>query len=174
MSCSKFEKKVKAKLKTIYYFLIWLVQSYHDSERYKIFDQRLVLDSNPNSERNRNDPSKVEEIVANIKRHNELQPILNEDRFGPLEPDSVVIVVQVHTRIDYLQHLIVSLSQAKDISSTLLIFSHDHYDENINDLIRKIEFCKVLQVIQVIHNSRFTRKRNRSARNLKSEMWSQF
>lgn len=90
----------------------------------------------------------MDEIVANIRRHNELQRILNEDRFGPLEPDSVVIVVQVHTRIDYLQHLVASLAQARNISSTLLIFSHDHYDENINDLIRKIEFCKVLQVIQ--------------------------
>lgn len=54
--------------------------------------------------------------------------------------------LQVHTRITYLRHLIVSLAQAKDISKTLLIFSHDYYDEDINDLVQTIDFCKVLQV----------------------------
>lgn len=53
---------------------------------------------------------------------------------------------QVHTRITYLRHLIVSLAQSKDISRTLLIFSHDYYDEDINDLVQTIDFCKVLQV----------------------------
>lgn len=86
------------------------------------------------------------DIIRNIKQYNKQQHILNEDRFGLLKTDSVVIVVQVHKRIEYLRHLIASLAQAKDISETLLIFSHDHYDENINDLIQKIEYCKVLQV----------------------------
>lgn len=54
--------------------------------------------------------------------------------------------MQVHTRITYLRHLIVSLAQAKDISKILLIFSHDYYDEDINDLVQTIDFCKVLQV----------------------------
>lgn len=56
------------------------------------------------------------------------------------------VSTQVHTRITYLRHLIVSLAQAKDISKTLLIFSHDYYDEDINDLVQTIDFCKVLQV----------------------------
>lgn len=45
------------------------------------------------------------------------------------------------------------MAQAKDISKTLLIFSHDYYDEDINDLVQTIDFCKVLQVttIQLIH-----------------------
>lgn len=58
--------------------------------------------------------------------------------------------VQVHTRITYLRHLIVSLAQAKDISKTLLIFSHDYYDEDINDLVQTIDFCKVLQVSKYV------------------------
>lgn len=53
---------------------------------------------------------------------------------------------QVHRRITYLRHLIVSLAQARDISKTLLIFSHDFYDEEINDLVQSVDFCKVLQV----------------------------
>lgn len=57
------------------------------------------------------------------------------------------ILLQVHTRILYLRHLIVSLAQARDISKVLLIFSHDYYDEDINDLVKSIDFCKVMQVI---------------------------
>lgn len=42
--------------------------------------------------------------------------------------------------------MIVSLAQARDISKTLLVFSHDFYDEDINDLVQSIDFCKVLQI----------------------------
>ncbi|KAG4067969.1 hypothetical protein HA402_010655 [Bradysia odoriphaga] len=88
----------------------------------------------------------IEQMRRFIRRYNELQSILNEDIFGPLENDSVLIVVQVHTRINYLRHLIVSLAQARDISRSLIIFSHDYYDEDINDLIQSIDFCKVMQI----------------------------
>ena len=60
--------------------------------------------------------------------------------------NSIIIVVQVHKRITYLRHLIVSLAQARDISKTLLIFSHDFYDEEINELVQSIDFCKVMQI----------------------------
>jgi alpha-1,6-mannosyl-glycoprotein beta-1,2-N-acetylglucosaminyltransferase len=40
----------------------------------------------------------------------------------------------------------VSLAQANAISKTLLVFSHDYYDEEINDLVQSIDFCKVMQV----------------------------
>uniref|UniRef100_A0A182NCT6 Alpha-1,6-mannosyl-glycoprotein 2-beta-N-acetylglucosaminyltransferase n=1 Tax=Anopheles dirus TaxID=7168 RepID=A0A182NCT6_9DIPT len=55
-------------------------------------------------------------------------------------------MTQVHKRITYLRHLIVSLAQARDISRTLLVFSHDHYDDDINDLVQSIDFCKVMQI----------------------------
>ena len=54
-----------------------------------------------------------------------------------------VILFQVHNRLEYLRHLIVSLAQARDIDSVLLVFSHDYYDEDINQLITTIDFCKV-------------------------------
>lgn len=37
----------------------------------------------------------VHEILRNIAHYNDLQSILNEDIFGPLQNDSVIIVVQV-------------------------------------------------------------------------------
>ena len=49
----------------------------------------------------------------------------------------------MHNRLEYLRHLIVSLAQARDIDSVLLIFSHDYFDEDINQLITTIDFCKV-------------------------------
>uniref|UniRef100_A0AAG5CSH1 Alpha-1,6-mannosyl-glycoprotein 2-beta-N-acetylglucosaminyltransferase n=1 Tax=Anopheles atroparvus TaxID=41427 RepID=A0AAG5CSH1_ANOAO len=88
----------------------------------------------------------ISEILRMIQRYNEFQTVLNEDIYGPLQNDSVIIVVQVHKRITYLRHLIVSLAQARDISRTLLVFSHDYYDDDINDLVQSIDFCKVMQI----------------------------
>lgn len=41
----------------------------------------------------------VAEMLRNIARYNELQSVLNEDLFGPLQNDSVIIVVQVNKMI---------------------------------------------------------------------------
>ncbi|XP_022831918.1 alpha-1,6-mannosyl-glycoprotein 2-beta-N-acetylglucosaminyltransferase isoform X3 [Spodoptera litura] len=88
----------------------------------------------------------ITEIKQAIKRFNEAQTIYNEDIFGPVQNDTVIIAIQVHTRLTYLRHLIVSLAQAKEIDRTLLIFSHDYYDEEINTLVRSIDFTKVMQI----------------------------
>lgn len=37
----------------------------------------------------------IDEMQRNIARYNELQSVLNEDLFGPLQNDSVIIVIQV-------------------------------------------------------------------------------
>lgn len=36
--------------------------------------------------------------------------------------------------------------QAKDIDRTLIIFSHDVWDEDVNQLINSIDFAKILQI----------------------------
>lgn len=46
----------------------------------------------------------------------------------------------------YLRHTIISLAQAAGIENALLVFSHDYYDEEINKLVQKIDFCKVMQI----------------------------
>ncbi|XP_019880285.1 alpha-1,6-mannosyl-glycoprotein 2-beta-N-acetylglucosaminyltransferase isoform X2 [Aethina tumida] len=88
----------------------------------------------------------ISDIKKNLAQYNLQQVVYNEDIFGPLLNDSVVIVIQIHDRITYLRHLIVSLAQARDISQALLVFSHDYYDEEINALIQSIDFCKVIQI----------------------------
>ncbi|XP_025201151.1 alpha-1,6-mannosyl-glycoprotein 2-beta-N-acetylglucosaminyltransferase isoform X2 [Melanaphis sacchari] len=86
------------------------------------------------------------EIRRLIDQQNSKQIVFNEDVYGPLQNDSLVIVIQVHTRIMYLRHTIVSLARARGIENALLIFSHDHYDEQINELIQMIDFCKTMQI----------------------------
>ncbi|XP_037869640.1 alpha-1,6-mannosyl-glycoprotein 2-beta-N-acetylglucosaminyltransferase isoform X4 [Bombyx mori] len=86
------------------------------------------------------------EIRKAIQRSNEAQYIHNEDIYGPVQNDTIIIAIQVHTRLTYLRHLIVSLAQARDIERTLLVFSHDYYNEEINSLVRSIDFTKVMQI----------------------------
>ena len=71
----------------------------------------------------------------------------NEDIFGTLvNNDTIIVVVQVHNRIQYLHQLIYSLSQADGIDKTLLVFSHDFWDEGINDLVNSVDFAKTMQI----------------------------
>lgn len=81
-----------------------------------------------------------------VKQANEDQTIRNAEIFGPLETDEAVIIVQVHNRVQYLYALIESLRKTQRINHTLLVFSHDFYDPNINALVNEIDFCKVLQI----------------------------
>ncbi|EEC15707.1 beta-1,2-N-acetylglucosaminyltransferase II, putative, partial [Ixodes scapularis] len=73
----------------------------------------------------------------------EIHNLLN---FGPLAPDDPVILVQVHDRWHYLQHLLESLSRAQGIEKALLIISHDYYDSHVDLLPTTISFCKVMQI----------------------------
>jgi hypothetical protein len=59
-------------------------------------------------------------------------------------PKFLIILVQIHSRIKYLDSLIESLRNTKYIEQTLVIFSHDIYDEEMNKLINeKVDFCAV-------------------------------
>ncbi|XP_076242139.1 alpha-1,6-mannosyl-glycoprotein 2-beta-N-acetylglucosaminyltransferase isoform X2 [Calliopsis andreniformis] len=88
----------------------------------------------------------IAEIRRNIERANAEQRVYNEEAFGPLATDAPVIVIQVHTRLTYLRHLIVSLAQARGIEQTLLVFSHDVWHPDINYLVQSVDFCRVMQI----------------------------
>ncbi|XP_072026711.1 alpha-1,6-mannosyl-glycoprotein 2-beta-N-acetylglucosaminyltransferase-like [Amphiura filiformis] len=77
---------------------------------------------------------------------NHRQEIFNSERFPQRSESSVVIVVMVHKRLEYLRFLIDSLRKARDIDDALLIFSHDFYSEEINALVRSIDFCQTMQI----------------------------
>ncbi|XP_024935689.1 alpha-1,6-mannosyl-glycoprotein 2-beta-N-acetylglucosaminyltransferase isoform X3 [Cephus cinctus] len=86
------------------------------------------------------------DIRRQIQRVNEEQRVFNEEAFGPLASDAPVIVVQVHARLSYLRHLIVSLAQARGIEQALLVFSHDVWNPDINYLVQSVDFCRVMQI----------------------------
>lgn len=54
-----------------------------------------------------------------------------------------VLLVQVHTRVVYLKKFIEMLRAVQTINQTLLIFSHDFIDAEINDLVTNINFVPV-------------------------------
>lgn len=63
-----------------------------------------------------------------------------------------VILIQVHSRENYLKELIDSLRKTTHIQDALVIFSHDLNSNNINRLIESIDFCAVRNQINLIYN----------------------
>lgn len=56
------------------------------------------------------------------------------------------LYLQTHVRLGYLQSLIRCLEEAKYIENTLLVFSHGFYSDEINNVVQKIQFARVLQI----------------------------
>ena len=75
-----------------------------------------------------------------------LQKIFNGEKFGPITDESFVIVVQVHTRVEYLSLLIESFSRVQGIENSILIFSHDVFVPELNEAIQRIDFTRVMQI----------------------------
>ena len=62
------------------------------------------------------------------------------------QSEFLVILVQVHNRIEYLKEVIDAMSRVKYIDDSLVIFSHDFENEKINSLIEGIDFCSTMQI----------------------------
>ena len=92
--------------------------------------------------------SHEEEIQEKMDLINKEQHVNNQDIFDPMEENKplLIIVVQTHNRSEYLQLLINSLSKAEGINQTLIIFSHDLWDDTINKMVKAIHFAKTLQI----------------------------
>ena len=59
---------------------------------------------------------------------------------------------QVHNRSEYLYHLVNSLRSARDIEQALLIFSHDVYSDELNNIVKSVDFCPVSMLICLVHS----------------------
>ena len=55
----------------------------------------------------------------------------------------VVLLVQVHNRLDYLTRLVDSLRLVDKIDKALVIFSHDYIDDQFSSLMNSINFVAV-------------------------------
>ncbi|XP_078090279.1 alpha-1,6-mannosyl-glycoprotein 2-beta-N-acetylglucosaminyltransferase [Mustelus asterias] len=74
------------------------------------------------------------------------QTVRNQDTVKARPANDLVLVVQVHNRPEYLQLLVNSLRKAKGIENVLLIFSHDFWSPQINQIVASVDFCQVLQI----------------------------
>ncbi|KAM3956958.1 alpha-1,6-mannosyl-glycoprotein 2-beta-N-acetylglucosaminyltransferase-like [Aphomia sociella] len=88
----------------------------------------------------------LENLNSKLERLNSETEILNWGRYGPVTEETTILLVQVHHDPERLQYRIISLAQVHYIQDVLLIFSHSYYDEEVNNLIRSIRFCKVMQI----------------------------
>ena len=91
---------------------------------------------------------KENKLLETILMHNEAPVIFNDKYLNTeeLPDDLIVLLVQVHNRIVNLKALIESLKDVEGINKTLLIFSHDHYDDDLNNLVKSIDFCAYTQI----------------------------
>ena len=108
----------------------------------KIDDQKSDLNYSSSTYDIKYLKDKIRLINSNPKIRNKQyidELIINEKKF-------LVILVQVHSRLNYLKELIDSLKHTKYINETLVIFSHDLYDDEMNKLIQNITFCSTLQI----------------------------
>lgn len=92
------------------------------------------------------DSSPLGQLRQRIQELNGMETVMNAAKFPPLTDEDLVILVQVHKRVEYLRHLLKSLEEAKGVEKVLLVLSHDYYDEEINRVAQEITFCKVLQI----------------------------
>jgi ribosomal protein S28E/S33 len=109
--------------------LVWLYLRHNYSNKWHISRESL--------------PISVNQMKKTINEINEKQKVLNYEIYGPLKEKDIVIIVQVHNRVQYLSALIKSLEQTKHINEVLIVFSHDIYDYQINSIVNSIKFCKV-------------------------------
>lgn len=85
-------------------------------------------------------------LISRVERLNAQAEVLNWDKYRPVHAETTIIIVHVHKDVERLQYLIISLGQVRYIWRVLLIFSHSYYDDEINNLIKRIDFCRVLQI----------------------------
>ncbi|CAH1783091.1 unnamed protein product [Owenia fusiformis] len=105
------------------------------------------------------DTSDKEALQRTITLINRNQTILNAEKFHfQISKETVVIVVQVHNRLEYLLHLLNSLRNVPNVHRVLLVISHDYYSNEVNAIVHSINFCPVIQIflpytIQLYSNS---------------------
>lgn len=82
----------------------------------------------------------------NCQHNNNTVQIMGGGNHSFLQIFLIYFFFQIHTRIVYLRHLIVSLAQARDIETTLLVFSHDVFIPECNELVQSVDFARTLQI----------------------------
>ena len=88
-------------------------------------------------------PDSLQLLHQHLRTLNHKQRVLNADKFPPLSNDGLVLIVQVHKRENYLKQLFESLKKAEGIENVLLVISHDYYYDDMNTVVKSVDFCRV-------------------------------
>ncbi|CAF1285080.1 unnamed protein product [Rotaria sordida] len=84
----------------------------------------------------------IEYYKQYVKRKNHEQFMYNSNLYSS-KTTRYILLVQVHTRIVYLKKFIEMLQDVETINQSLVIFSHDFIDSDINALVTNITFVPV-------------------------------
>jgi hypothetical protein len=85
-------------------------------------------------------------FLKDLIKKNNLKPVLFNQKYSTITSDTLIILIQVHKRFENLKSLLISLSNVKFINETLIILSHDYYNETINQYIKQIKFAPFMQI----------------------------
>lgn len=77
-----------------------------------------------------------------VKRKNQEQLMYNSNLFSS-KTTRYILLIQVHKRVVYLKKFIEMLQAVQTINQSLVIFSHDFIDADINALVTNITFVPV-------------------------------
>ena len=103
----------------------------------------IIDETNPSHSINKDRSYHVDKLKNFAEDMNERQIIFNRDEFPNRPRNGIIVVVQVHKRLEYLVHLLSSLEKAIGVENVLLIISSDWYSDSIMDAVKKIKFCQV-------------------------------
>ena len=85
----------------------------------------------------------VERLRQWVADQNGAQVVLNVAQFGPVDGVEIVLLVQVHRRLNDFSVFLKALKDVRGIEKTLLIISMDYVFPELEDLVRGVDFCKV-------------------------------
>lgn len=114
-----------------------------DIEDYDVKDENDAYDKYMNIKMQEENILRIREKV---KSRNQYQPIINELMYANVMSRTQIIVIQVDKNVEYLKILLKSLETVAGITKSLIIFSHNVYDDNINALIETIDFVRYTQI----------------------------
>lgn len=86
---------------------------------------------------------KLRKLIGGL---NEAEHIHNVENFGLMSRKATIFLVMVNDNIQYLKHLMYSLSKVNGIDKSLIVLSHSYYDEKINEFVKSVDFSLVLQI----------------------------
>lgn len=124
------------KLTSIYYYDL------PEQSTIEIHSSGLANEFNEKNSMNISEQVTLKYARENVRKINNKQLMYNKHLFSS-NHTRYILLVQVHTRIVYLQKFIQMLADLETIEQTLIVFSHDFIDLNINMLIRNITFAPV-------------------------------